>query len=338
MSAPVETALAPERLVEFLDEAGIGSGALQAQPIGDGHSNLTFLIARGEDRFVLRRPPLGPLAPSANDVAREASLLQVLRAAGVRVPEVLAICTDQTVIGSPFYLMEVVEAEVINDRLPAGFGPDAPEQIGRQIVEALANLHAIDVEASGAAAFGRPSGYLERQLRRFRGLLEHNATRPLPALEQIAAWLEAEQPDSPPTTIAHGDYRLGNLMFSPGPHLAAILDWELATTGDPLADLGYLTATWAQPTDPQVPMLDLSPITRDPAFPTRDQLAHHYASLTSRPIDALPWYQALALWKAAIFLEGSYARYLAGKSSDPYFERLSIGVPALADHTLALIH
>jgi aminoglycoside phosphotransferase (APT) family kinase protein len=350
-----EPLLVLEPLAAVLDKAGIGSGAIAATPIGDGHSNVTYLLSRGSARVVLRRPPRGPLPPSAHDVLREARLLRQLRPAGVRVPEVLAVCDDVGVIGAPFYVMAFVAGEVLSTGLPvalAGGGRAAREAIGFELVDALAELHAVDLEASGLASFGRPSGYLERQVRRFSGLLEQSATRPLPLLEQVADWLAANRPASPPTTIVHGDYRLGNVMFagcggdsgasgdrgsgaagtSPAsPRLTAILDWELATLGDPLADLGYLAAMWAEPDDPPNPMLDLSAVTRQPGFPTRAQLAARYAERTGRDASSLGWYQVLALWKSAIFLEGSYKRYLAGSTDDAYFARLGDGVPVLAE-------
>jgi aminoglycoside phosphotransferase (APT) family kinase protein len=170
-------------------------------------------------------------------------------------------------------------------------------------------------------------------VRRFSGLLEQNATRPLPLLEQVATWLAEHRPESPATTIVHGDYRLGNTMFAATApaRLAAVLDWELAALGDPLADLGYLTATWAVDDDePSNAMRDLSPVTKLPGFPDRGGLARRYAERSGRDVSALPWYQVLAIWKSAIFLEGSYKRHLAGSTDDVYFARLGEGVPELA--------
>ncbi len=205
-------------------------------------------------------------------------------------------------------------------------------RIGEEVVDALVELHAVDVERAGLGAFGRPDGFLQRQLLRFRGLLEQNATRPLPELEQVADWLAATLPEQQGATIVHGDYRLGNVMFAATapPRLTAVLDWELTTLGDPIADVGYLTAMWAAPEDPANPMLDLSAATRLPGFPDRDALARRYAERSGRDLSALPWYQVLAVWRAAIFLEGSYRRFLAGTTSDRYFARLADGVPQLA--------
>jgi aminoglycoside phosphotransferase (APT) family kinase protein len=319
-------------LEAFMDQAGLGSGALTAEPIGGGHSNLTFELQRGEERFVLRRPPRGDLSASANDVLRESHVLGALAKTTVPVPQVLARCEDPLVIGAPFFVMALVPGAPVNDGLPDPLDhAEAPTRIAEQVIDALAALHAADLEGTGLAAFGRRSGYLERQLRRFASLLETNATRPLPDLELIAEWLGDNIPKTVETTFVHGDYRLGNLMFTVPLQLAAVLDWELATVGDPLADLGYCTAMWATAEDEANPMFSLSRVTTRTDFPRRPDLARLYAESSGRSVDQLPWYQVLALWKSAIFLEGSYRRLKIGASADPFFTSLSTGVPALAE-------
>ena len=253
-------------LEAFLDAHGLGSGELEAEPVGDGHSNVTYLIRRDGGEWVLRRPPRPPLPPSAHDVLREAFLLRALEGTDVRLPRVLATCDDDTVTGAPFYVMERVEGVVLAAELPPGLDG---QRIGAELVDALVEVHAVDWRACGLEGYGKPTGYLERQLRRFGGLWEHNATRELPALDEVTAWLGEHRPESGPATIVHGDYRLGNVMFT-GDRLSAIFDWELATIGDPLADVGYLIATWAQPGDPPSMVASLSTVTRQPGFPTRD--------------------------------------------------------------------
>jgi aminoglycoside phosphotransferase (APT) family kinase protein len=327
----LEPLLVLEPLEAFLDAAGLGSGPIEPTVIGDGHSNVTYLLAWGEERLVLRRPPRGPLPPSAHDVLREARLLTALHPLGFRAPEVLATCEDVSVIGSPFYVMPFVEGQVLTEALPDALGDDGgPRRIAEQLVDCLVELHGIEFAAAGLADFGRADGYLARQLKRFGGLLELNATRPLPDLERVAEWLAANLPDSPAPTLVHGDYRLGNVMYAPTePRLVAVLDWEMATIGDPLADLGYMTAMWAESEDPYNAVGDLSSITRLPGFPDREFLADRYAAATGLSVDALPWYQVLAIWKAAIFLEGSYKRFQDGTTADAYFARLGEGVEAL---------
>ncbi len=196
-------------------------------------------------------------------------------------------------------------------------------------MEALVELHAVDIASAGLADFGRPDGYLERQLRRFTALWEHNATRELPLVGELAAWLAADLPASPGACVVHGDYRLGNVMLDPeAPRVLALLDWELATLGDPLADLGYLVASYAD-ADSAATVLDLSPVTRTPGFPTRAELVERYAERSGRSVGALAWYETLALWKAAVFCEGLYGRSLRGESADAWTAGLGEGVPGL---------
>jgi aminoglycoside phosphotransferase (APT) family kinase protein len=326
--------LVREPLERFLDAHGLGEGALEAKRIGEGHSNYTFLVERDGARVVLRRPPRPPLPPSAHDVLREARLLRALEETPVRVPRVLAVGDDEDVLGVPFYVMEEMRGTVITTEIPALL--DAPAErrrISEELLDALVELHAVDWRACGLEGFGKPSGYLERQLRRFGGLWEHNKTRELPVVEEVGDWLARNLPESPESTVVHGDYRLGNVMVAPEPPptLVAIFDWELSTIGDPLADLGYLTVTWVEPGDPDdMSFSSLSAATRRGGFLTRQELVARYEERSGRPSAALNWYQALALWKAAVFMEGNYKRYTSGASDDEYLASFDEGVPALA--------
>jgi aminoglycoside phosphotransferase (APT) family kinase protein len=325
-----------EPLEAFLDEHGLGEGTVEVERIGEGHSNVTFLVRRGGERLVVRRPPRPPLPPSAHDVLREARLLSAVADTAVRAPRVLAVCADEAVIGAPFYVMNEIEGTVITDSIPAPLDiPEERERIGRELIDALAEIHDVDWRACGLEGFGKPTGYLERQLRRFNGLWEHNKTRELPRLQQLAEWLATNMPESPPATIVHGDFRLGNTMFADEApaRLVAVFDWELCTIGDPLADLGYMTVTWVQPDDPEDTMFtSLTAVTRREGFQTRDGLIGLYEERTGRSMSDLRWYQTLALWKAAVFMEGNYKRYLAGTSADEgYIEAFGQGVPRLAE-------
>jgi aminoglycoside phosphotransferase (APT) family kinase protein len=250
---------------------------------------------------------------------------------------VLAVAEDPQVIGAPFYVMEVVDGTVATTAVPAALDAE-PERrrMADELIDALAEIHAVDWRAGGLEGFGRPTGYLERQLRRFTGLWEHNQTRELPTLDKVTAWLAEHRPESSEATIVHGDYRLGNVMFAPRApaRLVAVFDWELATIGDPLADLGYLVATWAEAGDPDFEVA-LHDVTRQPGFPTRDALIARYEAATGRSMSDLRWYTTLALWKSAIFLEGSYKRRLAGTADDPFFDLLERGVPQLAERAWA---
>jgi aminoglycoside phosphotransferase (APT) family kinase protein len=321
-------------LERFLDAHGLGEGPLEAEPIGEGHSNVTYLIRRSGGAWVLRRPPRPPLPPSAHDVLREARLLTAVRDADVRTPRVLATCDDEAVIGAPFYVMQHIEGDVITTAVPPALDDEASRaRIGAELLDALVEVHAVDWRACGLEGYGKPTGYLDRQLRRFGGLWEHNRTRELPVLDKLTDWLTEHRPDSPEATIVHGDYRLGNTMFAPGTpaRLVAIFDWELATIGDPLADLGYLVATWAQPGDELDTISSLAAVTSQPGFPTREQLVARYEERTGRPMSDVRWYTVLALWKSAVFLEGSYKRRLAGTTEDPFFDTLERGVPEIAE-------
>jgi aminoglycoside phosphotransferase (APT) family kinase protein len=207
-------------------------------------------------------------------------------------------------------------------------------------VDGLVELHAVDWRVCGLEGYGKPTGYLERQLRRFGGLWEHNKTREIETLDKVTAWLAANRPESGPATIVHGDYRLGNAMFAPGApaRLVAIFDWELATIGDPLADVGYLAATYAQAGEAEGTIFSLGAVTTQPGFPSRAELIARYEERSGRSMQDVPWYATLALWKAAIFLEGSYKRLLAGTTDDPFFELLDRGVPELAEHAWRVAH
>jgi aminoglycoside phosphotransferase (APT) family kinase protein len=319
-------------LEAFLNAQGLGEGALEAEPIGEGHSNVTFVIRRRGGAWVLRRPPRPPLPPSAHDVLREARLLSAVQDADVRTPRVLATCDDESVIGAPFYVMELIEGDVLTTELPPALEGQGA-RIGEELVDALVEVHAVDWGACGLEGYGKPTGYLDRQLRRFGGLWEHNRTRELPVLDLLTAWLAEHKPESGEATIVHGDYRLGNTMFAHGapPRLNAIFDWELATIGDPLADVGYLVATWSQPDDPEDALRGLGAVTREAGFPTRDELVARYEERSGRSMSDVRWYMTLALWKSAVFLEGSYKRRLAGTTEDAFFDRLEHGVPAIAE-------
>lgn len=324
-----------EPLEAFLDRHGIGSGALRVSRVGEGQSNVTFLVERDEVRLVLRRPPRPPLPPSAHDVLREARLKVALRARGVPVPEVIATCADPEVIGAPFYVMPFVDGAIVTTALPPAYAT-AEERRGLAfaVVDALVTVHRVDWEAAGLGGRAAPDTYLERQIKRFAGLWEVNANRDLPAVERLARRLEELRPSSGPSSVVHGDYRLGNLIVTPAPPAAveAVLDWELSTVGDPLADLGYLLATWVEADTAETP-LTVSEVTRLPGFPSRAELAAAYAEQTGSDVSGIAWYEALALWKAAVFCEAIYGRHVRGErgADDPFGASLERGVPALLE-------
>jgi aminoglycoside phosphotransferase (APT) family kinase protein len=325
-------------LLAFLDTHDLGDGEPEIRAIGDGHSNATYLFDRGGARFVLRRPPRPPIPPSANDMLREARVLSALEGRA-RVPRVLAVCDDEAVLGAPFYVMEEVVGHVVTSAMPHVL--DTPEErlrTAHDLVDALVEIHGVDWRAAGLEGFGKPEGYLERQLRRFLGLWEHNKTREIPEVEVVGTWLKENLPASPAATIVHGDYRLGNVLLAPEPpsRIAAVLDWEMSTIGDPLADLGYFCTLYVERDDPTLGKFELSRVTREDGWPTRAELVSRYEERSGRAMTDIRWYQALALWKSIVFMEGNFKRASSGMSDDPFLKAFGDGVTALAERAEAL--
>ena len=326
-----------DRLRAFLDQHGLGTGELRAERIGEGGgSNFTFLLQRGDERFALRRPPRPPLPPSAHDVVREARLQLALRGAGFDcLPTIVAVGEDERVLGVPFYVMGYLDGFVPMDELPLGLESESSRRaLADDLVDTLVEIHAADVTTPALAAFARPGSYNERQVRRFTQLWEVNKTRDLTTVDELGEWLGANLPDPLPPTVVHGDFRLGNTMVSPeeSSRILAVLDWEMGAIGDPRADLGYLLATYSEPGGPPSP-LGASPVTALPGFPSRSQLVERYVAGSGRDVDPLPWFEALALWKAAVFCEAIFGRYLRGElgAEDTRAARFEEGVPYLAE-------
>lgn len=331
-----------ENVEAFLDAHGLGSGPLRATRIGEGGgSNFSYLLERDDGRFVLRRPPRPPLPPSAHDMVREARLQLALAPHGTRLPTIRAVCDDESVLGVPFYVMDFLEGHVVTRALPPGLeGEEARRRLGLDLVDALVEIQAVDVNAPGVAQFIRPGSYLERQVRRFSQLWEVNQTRELPAVVEVGAWLADNLPEPLPLAVVHGDYRLGNMIVAPGDpsRIVAVLDWEMGAVGDPRADVGYLLATYSEPGGEPNP-LGTSPVTALPGFPSKRDLVERYVERSGRDVEPLDWFQALALWKAAVFCEAIYGRYIRGElaSEDVNAARFETGVPLLAQTALGLI-
>jgi aminoglycoside phosphotransferase (APT) family kinase protein len=331
-----------ENVTAFLDEHGLGSGPVRASRIGEGGgSNFSFLLERDGARLVLRRPPRPPLPPSAHDMVREARLQLALAPHGVRLPRILAVCEDEGVIGVPFYVADYVDGHVVTQELPPGLETgEARRRLGLDLVDALVEIHAVDVHESAVAAFARPGSYLERQVRRFTQLWEINRTRELPAVGKAGERLAREIPQPLPPTVVHGDYRLGNTIVARDEpsRILAVLDWEMGAIGDPRADVGYLLATYSEPGGESNP-LGTSPVTALAGFPSALELARRYVERSGREIEPLGWFQALALWKAAVFCEAIYGRYLRGElpAEDARAARFREGVPRLAETALRLL-
>jgi aminoglycoside phosphotransferase (APT) family kinase protein len=315
-------------------------GPLEVQQFGGGHANLTYLLRMGEQEWVMRRPPLGPTLPTAHDMRREFRVLSALATTDVPVPRPVMLCEDLSVIDVPFYLMERRRGMVIRDVIPPEIGddPDKRRQVSEAAVDALAALHTVDWQAVGLQDFGRPTGYLERQLRRWAEQWERAKTRPVPALERVLEWLRQHVPISARTSIVHGDYKLDNLMLNgQAPvQVVAILDWEMSTLGDPLADLGWLLSQWPQAGDSATRLGVWWAVTVEPGFLRRHELVARYEERTRQRATAIDFYEILGLYKNAVIIEGIYARFAAGQTHDARFAEFGAKVEIYADIALEL--
>ena len=340
--ASVEDAAGAEEAAAAAEAPGIEPGPVTAwlaehlpelreplsfELITGGRSNLTFKVTDSAGhRWALRRPPLGKRLGSAHDMGREYRAVSALAGTEVPVSPLVGICEDEGVTGAPFYVMEFVEGPVLRGPDEAALFPDESDrhEIGVRVAETLAALHSVDPDAVGLGELGRKEGYVPRQLKRWHGQWEQSKTRELPLVDEVHARLAERIPEQGPARIVHGDYRLDNLILAPpqpdggagraAPEIAAVVDWELCTLGDPLADLGLLMVYWAEPEDRMVPLFE--PATRAPGFPGRAEIASIYAELTGRDISGLDYYTALGYWKLAIILEGVVARYSAGQHGE----------------------
>lgn len=322
-----------ENLRTYLDHLGLDHRDLAVTPLGDGHSNLTFALTAGGRDFVLRRPPRGTIERGTHDVIRESRVLRALED-WEYAPRVVAACPETDVIGAPFYIMERAPGVVIGEELPAGLDDRTSRRdIGARLVEVLAGLHSLDASAPSLQRLGRPRSYLQRQVELFSGLWLANRTRDLPQVEAVASWLRTNLPSNEHTSVVHGDFRLGNVLFmdSQPARVSAVLDWEMATLGDPYADIGYLSAFWVEQDDLHIKMFELSSSTRAPGFLSRDELVSAYEERIGRSVPSIAWYQTLALWKVLVLMEGNYKRTITGLSDDPFNRAFDEGVVELAD-------
>jgi aminoglycoside phosphotransferase (APT) family kinase protein len=318
-------------LEAFLRERDLASGPLTTRRIGDGHSNLTFLVSDGEREVVVRRPPPPPVPPGGHDVLREARLIQALTGTDVPVAATLAVAQAGEVLDVPFYVMDYVRGVVITDRTPDALAtPEHRRAIAEAFIDVLADLHAVDWRARGLEGFGRPEGFNERHLRRIGGLVADEDGNPPPAFAEIEAWLAANVPPESGESIVHNDYRIGNVMVGAEPpgRVLAVLDWELATIGDPLLDVGYVLASYPHAGEPRTPTQDFGTAVLEPGYPPREALAERYAERTGRDLSDLSWYAAMSEWKIGVLYE--YARR---RGEDAYYAD-----PTLVERFLAAAH
>jgi len=332
-----------EGLSRFLDEHfGPSDAPPDVSRLGEGHSNLTFLVVRGGQRWVLRRPPRGEILPSTHDMSREFRVMSALDGAGasVPVPRPLAMCDDESYIGSPFCLMEPVDGIVVRNQMPDLFATAADRRaLGESLADTLSAIHAVDWRAVGLESLARkPGEFLVRNLARMQQLYDLVRGREIPEIDRLGDWLRANAPAQRETTLTHGDYKLDNVMFAPAtpPRIVAVVDWEISAVGDPLVDLGWMLYFSIQEGDPTGGFVRTI-ATRAAGHPTRAELAERYAKSSGRDVDNLRFYAALAGWKIAIIMESSYRRWLDGMADDPMFETLDAYVPGLARRSLDII-
>ena len=309
-------------------------GPMQAAQFPGGHSNLTYHVTFGTTELVVRRPPLGPVAPTAHDMAREYRWLAAVHPVFPLAPRVYALCEDPAVIGSVFYAMERRHGVVVRDQEPPGIRDQhgARREVSLRVVDALADLHAIDIASAGLTHLGKPHGFVERQVRGWTERWKRSRTSEVPEMETVARWLIESLPPNPvQPTIVHGDFKLDNLMLdaTDPSRLVAVLDWEMAALGDPLVDLGILLAYWGA-TAPPGQHDALTTVTTLPGWLTPAELVERYAARSGRDLSRLKFYEVFALFKIAVVVQQIYFRFVNGQTKDPRFANLGDRVAYLA--------
>ncbi len=342
--------LIPIRADEGLDAARLeaylhgrlpgAADPLTLAQFGGGHANLTYLLRFGESEFVLRRPPLGPIAASSHDMSREHRVLSRLHRVFDLAPQCYLLCTDEAVIGAQFMVMERRRGQVIRLDLPQRFLGDPPlaKAIGNMMIDALAAFHKVDADAAGLGDFGRPEGFVARQLDGWTGRWRKAKDQDHPAMDRLIAWLAAERPESLQTTLIHNDYKLDNMLVGADhpDRAVAILDWDMCTRGDPLMDLGYLLNYWAEAGDPLPWRAAAAMPTWREGFPTREEAAARYAEATGFAVHDLLWYRIFGAFKIAVVLQQIHIRYLRGQTRDERFADMGERVETLIGKGLAL--
>jgi aminoglycoside phosphotransferase (APT) family kinase protein len=335
--------VAPIRAGEEIDVRALGNylrgkvegleHGLSVEQFPGGHSNLTYLVHAGDREYVLRRPPLGPVAPKAHDMAREFHVLEAVNPVFPPAPRVYLLCEDPAVIGSTFYLMERRHGVVLRRDIPAEFISDGafPRKASEGFIDCLAQLHSIDTERPPLAGLGRPDGFLERQVRGWTERWGRARTEELPGMDRLMEWLATRVPASQRPALVHNDFKLDNLMLdtrNPG-RVEAVLDWEMATVGDPLVDLGCTLCYWTQAGDPEMRGGALSGITAEPGWYTRAELVSRYAEKSGRDVSSLGYYEVFGLFKLGVILQQIYFRYHRGQTRDERFRDFNLRVRGL---------
>ncbi|MEU5464916.1 phosphotransferase family protein [Streptomyces althioticus] len=326
-----------DRLRELLERErpGLLGGPLSGRLIEGGRSNLTYTVTDGAGTWVVRRPPLGHVLATAHDMKREHRVISALHPTRVPVPRPVLLCEDEEVLGAPFYVMEYVEGTPYRTAGQlAPLGPERTRTAVLNLVDTLVDLHAVDPAEVGLADFGRPEGFLDRQLRRWGKQLDASRNRELAGIDELHAALGRELPVSPAPTVVHGDYRLDNALISDDESVRAVLDWEMSTLGDPLTDLGLLVM-YSSPLG--MPDSPVSTTAEAPGHPTPAELIERYAERSGRDVSSVAWYTAFAWFKLAVILEGIHYRYTLGQTVGAGFDRIGDLVPVFIEHGLTTL-
>ena len=321
--------LAPYLRTQFPQE----TGALDVRQFPSGHSNLTYSVKIGSREFVFRRPPFGSKVKSAHDMSREFRVLAKLHAVYPPAPEVLAFCDDESVLGAPFYVMQPIHGIILRKNFPPGINlaPEKARQLNESLIDNLIRLHQVDYAAAGLADLGKPEGYLARQVRGWIERYHNSKTHDYSEVEEISSWLQQNMPAMQSTSLIHNDYKFDNVVLDAShiTKIIGVLDWEMATIGDPLTDLGTTLAYWVDPTDPAEIKENLSEVTTQPGSLTRRQVVAHYAEKTSCDTRHIPFYLTFARFKLAVIVQQIFYRYHLGLTKDPRFATLPARVSAL---------
>lgn len=307
---------------------------LAVRQFGGGAANLTYLLDYGAQQYVLRRPPLGPVAASAHDMGREYRVLSVLHQAYPYAPRAFLFCDDLSVIGAPFFVMERRQGVVVRRTMPEAYAamPNAARRMSEALVDALAAFHAVDYDALGLGGLGKPAGFIDRQIEGWYRRWHAAKTADLPDMDAVYAWLKANQPANTRVSLVHNDYKLDNVMLAAGDpgRVVAVFDWDMCTLGDQLADLGALLTYWTEPSDPPYLQATAMMPLGEPGFLSRAELVARYAAKSGRAVEAIDFYHALGLFRLTVIVAQIYIRYARGQTQDSRFAAMEFMIPALA--------
>lgn len=331
------------RVERYLREqlSTIGEGTIEVRQFPSGASNLTYLVQIGEWEGVLRRPPLGPLAPKAHDMRREAGLLERIHPVFALAPRPYVFCADLEIMDVPFYVMERRRGLVVNDTFPPEIKvtPELGQRLSEAVIDTLAKIHAVDWQAAGLAEFGHPEGFLARQVASWIERYRRSQTEESPDVTSLTRWLVEQTPTSPAPTLIHNDYKLNNMLLDihDPARPVAVLDWEMTTIGDPLFDLAISLCYWIQPDDPAELRAILPTVTSQPGFLSRAELMERYAAQSGRDLSSMQFYMIFAYFKLSVILQQIYIRWLRGQTQDPRFAVFGSRIHTLIDHASQLV-